>query len=648
MQQNNPWAAFDAPLRAMPPGTVIDPRTGQPVAVRKPVVSQQQRPAAPQPQPGTVNPWLDLRGSNGILGTIARVLDAGAQAPTPLDAAAGLVKQSEQPRGDTNNMLNLIFDPMRAVNAAGRSAVNELNNFGDWLTSTPNQLATRAAKATPKSAADSGPFAAGNATQTNTLTGDWVESRITGAVPGITVTSRGRTAEHNKAVGGVSNSFHLYERGAVARDFVPGKSGLSMGQLYNQVRGTLGPEWKVLNEGDHVHVEPSNGAAGGGGMAGGPQGLANPFSAAEPYFQQAMGEVNKAEQAALTPFSTTTDVGQAPAMPDPILAPKTDWTAADAALEKLKPAEITEKEKMRISRDGWLNGIGQALMRIPDGAGLGQVLAMVGGGALMGRAAGNAEVRARMDAFDEKMARYNVALADREVLKASTARQEAQQEAQTLNTFALQKWKTAYDQWVMDSTPTISGNNIIASKVVDGKRIINVTPMEPMVKGAFAMQRAQLLTQMGGAAQQGAGMVAQAQNAYIMAQTAANMQNAQDPSAAIAAGPIMQSVAAVSGGYGPDIVGKDEYDALSKEAGRRAMQSGMAPGTEEYSVSVQNYIANEIARAALMGNKQVQDGLSSYGGMAQATQAARDSMNARRTVRQGPKGATTTTTYGGQ
>lgn len=55
----------------------------------------------------------------------------------------------------------------------------------------------------------------------------------------------------NAAVGGVPSSAHL--RGDAA-DFVPSQ-GQSMGELQAEARRYFGPNAKLLNEGDHVHVE---------------------------------------------------------------------------------------------------------------------------------------------------------------------------------------------------------------------------------------------------------------------------------------------------------------------------------------------------------------------------------------------------------
>ena len=75
---------------------------------------------------------------------------------------------------------------------------------------------------------------------------------------GAQVTSGQRTPEHNREVGGVPNSRHLTGN---ARDLVP-PPGMTMAQLEAEARRRV-PGAKVLNEGDHVHIEWSGGQPGG-------------------------------------------------------------------------------------------------------------------------------------------------------------------------------------------------------------------------------------------------------------------------------------------------------------------------------------------------------------------------------------------------
>lgn len=82
-------------------------------------------------------------------------------------------------------------------------------------------------------------------------------SAVTGALPGATITSGLRTPAHNAAVGGVPNSYHLQGK---AYDIVP-QQGQTMGNLA-AAAGQQFPGVKVLNEGNHVHIQP-----GGAGTA---------------------------------------------------------------------------------------------------------------------------------------------------------------------------------------------------------------------------------------------------------------------------------------------------------------------------------------------------------------------------------------------
>ena len=76
-------------------------------------------------------------------------------------------------------------------------------------------------------------------------------------IRGERVTSTFRSPEHNKRVGGVANSWHMRRDrygNPLARDSVPPR-GMSMSQYWQMLRA-LNPGRDVINEGDHVHMEP--------------------------------------------------------------------------------------------------------------------------------------------------------------------------------------------------------------------------------------------------------------------------------------------------------------------------------------------------------------------------------------------------------
>lgn len=85
----------------------------------------------------------------------------------------------------------------------------------------------------------------------STVTGPQIEQQALSVVPGAGITSRQRTAAHNRAVGGVANSYHLTDQ---ARDIVP-PAGMSMATLHARLSAAM-PGFDVINEGNHVHIEP--------------------------------------------------------------------------------------------------------------------------------------------------------------------------------------------------------------------------------------------------------------------------------------------------------------------------------------------------------------------------------------------------------
>lgn len=124
------------------------------------------------------------------------------------------------------------------------------------IVATPQQqVETAALEARFPNAPRSGAEAKGGG-QAISATGSAIENAALAAVPGLTVTSRQRSPSKNASVGGVSGSYHLTDQ---ARDFVPPK-GMSFGMLAKRLKDAL-PGFDVINEKDHVHVEPGPGVA---------------------------------------------------------------------------------------------------------------------------------------------------------------------------------------------------------------------------------------------------------------------------------------------------------------------------------------------------------------------------------------------------
>lgn len=96
--------------------------------------------------------------------------------------------------------------------------------------------------------------------------GAGIQSLAQSVIPGVRVTSGYRDPAHNAKVGGVNGSFHTTDD---ARDFTP-PSGMSMAQMHAQLKAKF-PGYDVINEGDHVHIEPGPGMARSRGAPSAPR-----------------------------------------------------------------------------------------------------------------------------------------------------------------------------------------------------------------------------------------------------------------------------------------------------------------------------------------------------------------------------------------
>lgn len=460
---------------------------------------------------------------------------------------------------------------------------------------------------------------------------------------GAAVTSTKRSAGKNAAVGGVGNSYHLTGQ---AFDSVAPK-GQNMAQWAATLRSQF-PNADVINEGDHVHVEPmSRGQAMAKEYM---PNFQNPFDPS--LVNAALGEVNRGTAAAMQPTELSFDRNPMPEMPAPVLPERTDWSKADQALAKLEPAVMTEKEAQRIKRSSFFQGIAQAMAATPDGAGLGKVLGMLGAGAMGGAAAGDKELQARLDAFDEKMARYNVAVYQHEQGKAKTIAEEARYEAATLNQFGMQKWKAQYDDWASMAQPAITADAIITRRIgADGKMEVKRTPIASAVMAEGAYKRASILAGASGEANAGARMQAQAVNGMLgniagvmMQQDLAKGSAGDDGAEAVLGSAAFQAGSIIDSGQGPTLLGAEGWKGLSAQAVQMARQL-YPEGGDAYEEAVRSHMVSELTRAALMGDKSFRDKFTEAGTLGTQIYAAERFRNRKQKQATGKRGTTTSTEY---
>lgn len=207
---------------------------------------------------------------------------AAGEAPDPTDAAIIAALKSDDP-AEQKLAMSMIGMAVAAINPKKfDETYNALNKGQEGFTLNPGdvrfdadgkEIASVAAKPEYRNVgAGETIVEIGGSGGGIAPTGAAIESAVLAAVPGATVTSGARTPEKNAEVGGVPNSYHLTDQ---ARDVVP-PAGMSMAAFEQTVRATLPGGFRVLNEGDHLHIQPAARGAGAGGARVVAQGAPKP------------------------------------------------------------------------------------------------------------------------------------------------------------------------------------------------------------------------------------------------------------------------------------------------------------------------------------------------------------------------------------
>lgn len=388
-----------------------------------------------------------------------------------------------------------------------------------------------------------------------------------------------------------------------------------------------------------------------GGKGGEGGALINPFDPS--FYNAAVGQLDRARQAALTPTKAVIGGEPMPELPAPTPVPKRDWSKADAALEALRPVEITEKEQKDIQWKNFWNGLGRAMASSPNGEGLGSLLLRIGGGALMGKGAAGDEIQQRKDAYDVKLARFNAAIYEHDMAKAQAMHNELVTDWQANQNWIQNKYQQALGIWQSNTKVQLVGNQLINQHIDSktGNITVTTTPVSSLVQADDARDRANLAMQAFGvensANSQVAGIANRIQGQVVMGQAAQVLadQNATtgERAAAAAFGPLPAIKYVVDKGMLSSVLGPDETEAMNEDIITTLSGQGFMPGSKEYQ---QAYREAAIGRmmVAVQDPATFQRLMQGFGSAAELYSSYDQFENAKTTARTQTKAGNTTYT----
>jgi hypothetical protein len=199
-------------------------------------------------------------------------------------------------------------------------------------------------------------------------------------------------------------------------------------------------------------------------------GLADNFGAPAPAFdpspfQNAMEQSQRAADLQSAPWKAAFDDTPLPPRPAPTELQSPDYTAGDTAFEATRPTNPFDdpKEKVRVQKQQFFKGIGQAMASLSGNEGIGTMLMKMGAGALMGRARGDEMIDEREIEFEKNMQEFNRALANREDQKATNVANVLNQNIQQRNEHANNIWADNVAQ-IKRFQPQVVGDRLVTYK----------------------------------------------------------------------------------------------------------------------------------------------------------------------------------------
>lgn len=229
-------------------------------------------------------------------------------------------------------------------------------------------------------------------------------------------------------------------------------------------------------------------------------GTPPPAFNAAPY-QQAMAAQDQAAQLLSTPFSVDMQYQPLPERPKPTELAAPDFAAGNAAFEAARPVNPFNdpKEKVRVQRQQYFKGIGQAMASLSGGEGIGTMLMKIGAGALMGRGRGDEMIDAKEEEFERNMQQFNLALASRNDQQAVTSANILNQNIAQRNQYAEAVWQDNIQQ-INKFQPQVQGNNVVSftpDPSDPNKKTMTVTPLGYGIQAEAILNKSQIGLQMG-------------------------------------------------------------------------------------------------------------------------------------------------------
>lgn len=232
-------------------------------------------------------------------------------------------------------------------------------------------------------------------------------------------------------------------------------------------------------------------------------GTAPPAFNAAP-FQQAMAAQDAAAALLSQPYSAELQRTPLPERPAPAELQAPDYTAGDAAFAQTAPKNPFDdpKEAVRLQRQQYWKGLGQAMASLSGEEGIGTMLMKLGAGALIGRARGQEMVDAKEEEFQKQMQEFNRALASRNDQKATAAANILNQNIAQRNQYNEAIWSDNVRE-IEKFQPNVVGDKLITYKkdpADPNKYTMNVTPLGYGIQAEALLNKAQIGLQMGTAA----------------------------------------------------------------------------------------------------------------------------------------------------